>query len=205
MPLERHATAHLRAENVSVVNPPSPNLDESVNSEVHTRVGGVGVKIAPTPIASDPTFYATHVVTGTDIGASPGRESPLFEALISSDRSLFDFGTFLKGGALDDVFGVAPDSKSTRTSGHAPGNGKWEVMKLSGGLINVTVRAVRRCGDRKSWRSVIIKYAPPFMAAIGEGAPCGTFRQVSALLRFYRESPRHLLLSNGCQCVNLPP
>ena len=108
--------------------------------------------------------------------------------MTTSDRALFDFTGFLAGGALDDVF---------RTHTPKSGPGKWEVTRLSGGLINVTVRVVRR-EDRKSCeknsrRSVVIKYAPPFVAGIGEGMPLGTFRQVSTSPHFLESS-----LHQGC-------
>ncbi|KAF9779002.1 hypothetical protein BJ322DRAFT_1090915 [Thelephora terrestris] len=167
-------------EDTPLIGPHCSNLDENVNPEVRVRVNGARTKITPASIASDPTFDDIHVGTGADTGARPSCVFHLCEGSTSSDRLLFDFGRFLEGGALDDVFGISRGSKSTRTSDHdhVPDDGKWEVTKLSGGLINVTVRAVRRRGDHKSWRSAIIKYAPPFVAAVGEDAPCGTFRQV---------------------------
>ena len=100
----------------------------------------------------------------------------------ASDRLLFDFRRFLEGGSLDDVFGITPGSTPAPIS--TSEEGKWEVIKLNGGLINVTVRVIPPCGDDevgRSPRSVVIKYAPPFVAAIGEGAPFGTFRQVSTI------------------------
>lgn len=107
---------------------------------------------------------------------------------LASDRQLFDFGRFLEGGALDDIFGIAPNTTPMPTP--TPEDGKWEVTKLSGGMINVTVRVTphRRDGELgRNRRSVVIKYAPPFIAAIGEDAPFGTFRQVSISLRSYRD------------------
>jgi hypothetical protein len=190
MSLERHAAAHSKARNTPLIGPHCSNLDENVNPEVRVRVNGAMTKITPASIASDPTFDDIHVVTGADTGAKLSCVFHLCEGSTSSDQLLFDFGGFLEGGALDDVFGISRGSKSTQTSDHdhVPEGGKWDVTKLSGGLINVTVRAVRRRGDHKSWRSAIIKYAPPFVAAVGEDAPCGTFRQVSTFLCFCRES-----------------
>lgn len=109
----------------------------------------------------------TKVDTGADVVVA--RSDP--DKGPTPDRLLFDFEGFLKGGALDDVFGVPPDSEG----------GKWEIKKLSGGLVNVTVRvALRRDGAElgRDPRSVVIKYAPPFVAETGEDAPFGTFRQV---------------------------
>jgi len=102
----------------------------------------------------------------------------------TSDRLLFDFERFLEGGALNDIFGITQLDSSPIPSIPTTEGGKWEITKLSGGLINVTVRVIPRGrGDdelrRPDPRSVVIKYAPPFVAAIGEGAPFGTFRQVS--------------------------
>lgn len=102
------------------------------------------------------------------------------EGQISSGRCLFDFRKFLGGGALDDVFGVSPDS--TTTPNPTSDGDKWEVTKLSGGVINLTLRVTNRYEDDKSERnpkSVVIKYAPPFIVGLGEDAPFGTFRQVS--------------------------
>lgn len=205
MPLERYPAAHSSAENAPLTNPPSPNLDGNADPEVHTPVKDLGTKIAPTPIASDPTLDAISVVTGTNIDVSPSRDSRSGEGPTPASRLLFDFGRFLEGGALNGVFGIPPGPTSMRTPDHLPEGGKWEVTKLSGGLINVTVRAVCRHGACESWRSVVIKYAPPFVAAIGEDVPFGTFRQVSTVLRFYRQSVHPLPLSNGRYCVRLPP
>lgn len=83
---------------------------------------------------------------------------------------------------MDDVFGIHQDYPYTPTQNLASGGSGWEVTKLNGGSINVTVRVSPRRGDDKHWRnprSAVIKYAPPFVAAMGEDAPFGTFRQVS--------------------------
>jgi len=97
----------------------------------------------------------------------------------SSDRLLFDFEGFLEGGALDDILGI-PQLDPTPTPTPILKGGKWEITKLSGGLINVTVRVIPRDElGRSDPRSVVIKHAPPFVAAMGECAPFGTFRQAS--------------------------
>jgi hypothetical protein len=147
-------------ESTPLIGPPR-NADHA-NSEANTRVNSVGVEITSTFIASD---------------------SHLHEKSISSDRFLFDAERFLEGGALDDVFGIIPDTASTPIRELVSDGSKWEVTKLSGGLINITLRVIPRRRDDKpeSPRSVVIKYAPPFMAAIGESAPFGTFRQVSTI------------------------
>jgi hypothetical protein len=63
----------------------------------------------------------------------------------------------------------------------------YEIRSLDGGLINVTARA-RRLASRSleeknslcsGYDSVILKYAPPFVAKVGESAPFTTHRQVS--------------------------
>ena len=99
----------------------------------------------------------------------------------ASDRLLFDFQKFLQGGALDDVFGVPTDPVEAPTPASTLDDRGWEVTKLSGGWINITVRAFPRREDDKLGKdpkSVVIKYAPPFVARIGESVPFGTFRQV---------------------------
>ena len=67
------------------------------------------------------------------------------------DRLLFDFGGFLEGGALDDVFGIPPESTSTTTPTSKEGG--WEVTKLSGRSINDTVRIVLHRGDNELGRN----------------------------------------------------
>jgi len=196
---EKLSAVRSEAENVSLIDPPAPKVDESVNSEAGTRVDGVGAEIASISVASDidPTVDDTHVVTGTDL--DPGRGSN------SSDRLLFDFWGFLEGGALNEIFGISPGDTPTPTPGSASGDRGWEVTRLSGGLVNVTVRAHTRRGDCKSRRSAIIKYAPPFVAVIGEDAPFGTFRQVRAISDFHYELPSpHLHLSTSPNIRPLP-
>ena len=99
-----------------------------------------------------------------------------------SGRLLFEFKRFLKEGALNNVFGFPPDSANTPASDSVFGCRELEVTELSGGLINFTVRVAprhREGGLEGNAGSVVAKYAPPFVAAIGEDAPFGTFRQVS--------------------------
>jgi hypothetical protein len=62
---------------------------------------------------------------------------------------------------------------------------KYEVQALTGGLVNVTVRATKPLGFGESasslfptHNSLILKYAPPFVATIGESAPFSQDRQV---------------------------
>ena len=127
---------------------------------------------------------AIDVDTSTNI--SPSTDSDSYpDKGPTKDRLLFDFEGFLEGGALDDTFGIPRlDPTPTPTPTPTPEGGRWEITKLSGGLINITVRVTpRRRGDdglgRPDPRSVVIKYAPPFVAAMGDGAPFGTFRQAS--------------------------
>lgn len=121
------------------------------------------------------TSTSANTNTDPDSDSHPNQRS-------SPDRLLFDFERFLEGGALNDIFKTPRDSP-TPTPISTEG-GKWEITKLSGGFINVTVRVTlhRRGDDGGPWRdprSVVIKYAPPFVAAMGEGTPFGTFRQAS--------------------------
>ena len=65
--------------------------------------------------------------------------------------------------------------------------GEIQISLLTGGLVNVTARArrtsnssnVATCVSGES--SFILKYAPPFIASIGEAAPFSQFRQVRLL------------------------
>ena len=184
------SAVRLEVGNAPLIDPPSPKLYENVNSEADTRVG-VGAEIASISVGSniDPTVHDTHVVTGTDLDPSTDRDShQAGQGSGSSDRLLFDFRGFLEGGALNDIFGISPEDTPMPTPGSAPGDCEWRVTRLSGGLINVTVRAHALRGGCKSRSSVIIKYAPDFVAAIGEDAPFGTFRQVRIISRFHHES-----------------
>ena len=68
----------------------------------------------------------------------------------------------------------------------------YKIETLTGGLINLTVRAIRvghRGADSDTiperdhgpfhgHDSLILKYAPPFVAAVGDTAPLSPFRQV---------------------------
>jgi hypothetical protein len=62
---------------------------------------------------------------------------------------------------------------------------KYTIRALSGGRVNVTARAIKTpCASIDAGRfpgheSIILKYAPAFIAKDGKGAPFSTFRQVS--------------------------
>ena|SRR6266536_2023925 len=65
----------------------------------------------------------------------------------------------------------------------------YTIEKLAGGFVNYTVRAIKvpaHDNDRLSkfpgHTSIIIKHAPPFIAAIGEAAKLSPFRQVRLTL-----------------------
>ena len=162
----------LKAGSVPLIDPTSPN----VNPETRPRIDGKAEIIPPsTPSNIDPTTNvgaSIEISTGSD--SHPDEESTLYQLL-------FDFKSFLEGGDLDDVFGITP--------GYTSEGGKWEIAKLSGGFMNVTVRVLPPHGDDKNPRSVVIKYAPPFMAAMGQDAPFGTFRQVGTVLRSHHQLP----------------
>jgi hypothetical protein len=80
---------------------------------------------------------------------------------------------------------------------------KYTISALAGGRVNVTVRATKTpcanidTGSFPGHQSIILKYAPAFIAKDGEGAPFSTFRQVSVqshtyMLRALIRSPRQL-------------
>lgn len=66
----------------------------------------------------------------------------------------------------------------------------WTISRLTGGLVNLTVRATKnkngndeneaagQFGQFKGYQSLILKYAPPFVASVGETAPFDQIRQV---------------------------
>ena len=100
----------------------------------------------------------------------------------SKPSSLFDFDGFLRDAEVRrDIFGSRPGAHSSDNVN----DDDYKIVKLSGGYINVTVRAIfggfngssLDPGAEQSF-SVVMKYAPPFVAAIGEDRPFGTFRQV---------------------------
>jgi hypothetical protein len=59
----------------------------------------------------------------------------------------------------------------------------YECQSLTGGLVNLTVRARKTSssggGIFPTHDTLILKYAPPFVATVGEEAPFSQDRQVS--------------------------
>jgi len=62
---------------------------------------------------------------------------------------------------------------------------QFSISVLTGGLVNVTVRATRTSPaletsleSIRNKPSFILKYAPGYIAAIGDSAPFSQFRQV---------------------------
>ena len=59
---------------------------------------------------------------------------------------------------------------------------RFDITVLSGGLINETVRATALQEDdidhHEQPQTLILKYAPPYIAALGPTAPFGQQRQV---------------------------
>jgi hypothetical protein len=59
----------------------------------------------------------------------------------------------------------------------------YDVQRLTGGVVNLTVRATRTRGDNEESRfanhsSIILKQAPPYVAGVGEHALISQVRQV---------------------------
>lgn len=60
----------------------------------------------------------------------------------------------------------------------------YSITKLTGGVVNVTVRAIKAAqydiddGRFPGHRSMILKYAPPFVAGVGPEAVLTQNRQV---------------------------
>lgn len=70
----------------------------------------------------------------------------------------------------------------------------YTIKQLTGGLVNVTVRAVK-CADSSAdggrfpdHQLIVLKYAPAFIAAVGETAPFSQYRQVVASSRTHLDS-----------------
>lgn len=61
----------------------------------------------------------------------------------------------------------------------------YTVTQLTGGVVNITVRAIKspathaNAGRFPDHRTIILKYAPPYIAGVGETAPFSQIRQVS--------------------------
>jgi hypothetical protein len=72
----------------------------------------------------------------------------------------------------------------------------YEITHLAGGFVNFTVRATKvqgrgstsvnaaDSGPFKGHESLILKYAPPFMARVGKDAPFSQYRQVKCFVYF---------------------
>ena len=72
---------------------------------------------------------------------------------------------------------------------------KYEFQSLTGGVVNLTVRATKVLTTGNSFfpkhDTLILKYAPPFVAALGPSAPFSQDRQVC--LSKFKLSERILL------------
>jgi hypothetical protein len=58
----------------------------------------------------------------------------------------------------------------------------YECQLLTGGLVNITVRATKTSppaqGTFPDYETMVLKYAPPYVAALGEATPFSQDRQV---------------------------
>jgi hypothetical protein len=105
--------------------------------------------------AKNSTSYTRHLATSTV-------ESNTISS--SSRMATFDFEKYLSN--------IDPKSKYT-------------ICALSGGRVNLTVRAIKaprvdiNAGRFPGHETIVLKYAPAFIAKDGQGAPFSTFRQVS--------------------------
>ena len=74
---------------------------------------------------------------------------------------------------------------------------RYHVQRLAGGLVNYTVRARRDDAnegpkpseDGETPSAMVLKQAPPFVAALGAAAPFSQQRQVSISLWPYTREP----------------
>lgn len=77
--------------------------------------------------------------------------------------ALFDFKEYLSG--IDPIH-------------------SYTIIPLTGGLVNITARAIKtpsshiNAGKFPAHQSIVLKYAPPYIAMRGEDAPFSQFRQV---------------------------
>lgn len=76
---------------------------------------------------------------------------------------------------------------------------RYMITTLTGGRINITVRALKTrsskvdAGRFPGHRSIVLKYAPPYIAKDGEGAPFSQFRQVRAFFFVAQACPNPCL------------
>ena len=85
---------------------------------------------------------------------------------------------------------------------------KYEFQSLTGGLVNLTVRATKVSpsgGIFPKHKTLILKYAPPFVVALGESAPFSQDRQVylSALKLHVAKYSVLLAYRGSCACAIL--
>ncbi|PMD30381.1 hypothetical protein L207DRAFT_641646 [Hyaloscypha variabilis F] len=76
---------------------------------------------------------------------------------------------------------------------------KYEFQTLTGGLVNLTVRATKVSpsgGIFPKQNTLILKYAPPFVAVLGESAPFSQDRQLIEALPelLYHGAEKHVLV-----------
>ena len=71
----------------------------------------------------------------------------------------------------------------------------YDIQPLTGGIINVTVRATKVTDhdhdDRSKFpgrKSIVLKHATPYIAAVGPNAPFDVFRQVGRRFHTQRDS-----------------
>lgn len=57
----------------------------------------------------------------------------------------------------------------------------WTVQKLTGGIVNSTLRASRIAGPDVAPKSVVLKHARPYIQSAGPGFSFSTKRQVGRL------------------------
>ena len=54
----------------------------------------------------------------------------------------------------------------------------WTVQKLTGGIVNSTLRATKTAGPDYAPKSVVLKHARPYIQSAGPGFAFSTKRQV---------------------------
>ncbi|KAI9884337.1 MAG: hypothetical protein M1823_003876 [Watsoniomyces obsoletus] len=81
---------------------------------------------------------------------------------------------------------------------------EYTIQYLTGGIVNVTVRATKLPSSGNADRgrfpahdTLILKYAPPYIAGVGETAPFSTFRQSTTLSDYLSCSDKTQLLDQN--------
>ncbi|KAF8633269.1 hypothetical protein AX17_004444 [Amanita inopinata Kibby_2008] len=96
--------------------------------------------------------------------------------------SLFDFAAYIKKPHIQRLFSTHLGQPSNDAQiATSDDNSDFSIVRLTGGLVNLTVRAAVKKPSTSSELTVIMKYAPPFVAASHGNVPLVESRALSLL------------------------